>query len=98
MIHLYLIKQKLEKDLRILNYDKTLYSDTMVPSFLGDVEMALTTESLIAGSPAQVAEYFSRLEAESTLEHVTICPAFGNVSAQEAQATLAAFVENVIAV
>mgnify|MGYP001166267393 FL=1 len=74
-----------------------LWPPTMVPSFLGDVDMALATESLIAGSPAQVAEYFSRLEAESTLEHVTICPAFGNVSAQEAQGTLAAFVENVIA-
>ena len=75
-----------------------LWPPTMVPSFLGDVEMALTTESLIAGSPAQAAEYFTRLEAESTLEHVTICRALGNVSAQEAQATLAAFVENVIAV
>ena len=74
-----------------------LWPPTMVPSFLGDVEMVVATESLIAGSPVQVREYFLRLEEESTLGHVTICPAFGNVSAREAHVTLEAFVEHVIA-
>ena len=74
-----------------------LWPPTMVPSFLGDVDMALETESLIAGSPAQVSEYFLRLEAESTLDHVTICPAFGNVTDNEARVTLEAFVEHVVA-
>ncbi|MDP7066328.1 MAG: LLM class flavin-dependent oxidoreductase [Acidimicrobiales bacterium] len=73
-----------------------LWPPTIVPSFLGDVEMALATESLIVGNPQQVKEYFIQMEEESMLEHVTISPAFGNLSSREARATLEAFVEHVI--
>jgi alkanesulfonate monooxygenase SsuD/methylene tetrahydromethanopterin reductase-like flavin-dependent oxidoreductase (luciferase family) len=65
-----------------------LWPPTMVPSFLGDTEKAFATESLLAGSPAQVAEYFERFEEESGLTHVTLCPAFGNITTDEARTTL----------
>jgi len=65
-----------------------LWPPTMVPSFLGDTEKAFATESLVAGSPAQVAEYFERFEEESGLTHVTLCPAFGNITTDEARTTL----------
>ena len=65
-----------------------LWPPTMVPSFLGDTEKAFATESLVAGSPTQVAEYFERFEQESGLTHVTLCPAFGNITTDEARTTL----------
>ena len=74
-----------------------MWPPTMVPSFLGDVDKAFETESLIAGTPTQVSEYFDQFEQESGLEHVTICPAFGNVSGAEARATLDLFCEAVLA-
>ena len=46
MIHQFLIKQILVKDLRILNYDKTLYSNNMVPSFLGWVYNRSTVDMI----------------------------------------------------
>lgn len=74
-----------------------LWPPTMVPSFLGDVDKAFATESLLAGTPAQVAEYFLQFEEESGLNHVTISPAFGNVSPYEARATLDFLCESVLA-
>ena len=65
-----------------------LWPPTMVPSFLGDTEKAFATESLVAGSPTQVAEYFERFEQESGLTHVTLCPAFGDITTDEARTTL----------
>ncbi len=73
-----------------------MWPPTMVPSFLGDVDKAFETESLIAGTPKQVSEYFDQFAEDSGLEHVTICPAFGNVSGAEARATLDLFCEAVL--
>jgi len=70
-----------------------LWPATIVPSFMGDVDRAFQTEALIAGTREQVAEYFDRFESESDLGHVTICPAFGDVSGSEARTTLELFCE-----
>ena len=73
-----------------------LWPPTMVPSFLGDTEKAFATESLLAGTPAQMAEYFERFETESGLTHVTLCPAFGSITAAEARTSLDLFSDAVI--
>jgi len=51
---------------------------------------------LLAGTPAQMAEYFERFETESGLTHVTLCPAFGSITAAEARTSLDLFSDAVI--
>ena len=73
-----------------------LWPPTMVPSFLGNTEQAFATESLIAGSPTQMTEYFEQFKEESALSHVTICPAFGDITATEARTTMDLFADTVM--
>ncbi len=77
----------------MLKYD--LWPPVLVPSFLGDVGKAHATESLIVGSPSQVCDYFEQFRKESGIQHVTICPAWGDISGHEALRTMELFVEHV---
>lgn len=85
-----------DENLTKLFREYDLWPPTTVPSFLGDTEKAFATESLLAGSPMQMAEYFERFEQESGLTHVTICPAFGSITATEARTTLELFSDAVM--
>tara|TARA_B100002049_G_scaffold230048_1_gene206430 strand:- start:5477 stop:6505 length:1029 start_codon:yes stop_codon:yes gene_type:complete len=87
--------QRFDGNLTKLMRKYDLWPPILVPSFLGDVDMAHGTESLIAGSPSRVREYFEKLGEESGLDHVTISPAWGDITGDEALRTMDLFVEQV---
>jgi alkanesulfonate monooxygenase SsuD/methylene tetrahydromethanopterin reductase-like flavin-dependent oxidoreductase (luciferase family) len=86
---------RFDKNLTKLMHKYDLWPPTLVPSFLGDVEMAHSTESLIVGSPSRVSDYFDQFLEESGIQHVTISPAWGDISGHEAMRTMELFVEHV---
>ena len=88
--------QQFDSNLTKLMRKYDLWPPNLVPSFLGDVKMANDTESLIAGSPGRVREYFDKFREESGLQHVTISPAWGDISGDEALRTMDLFVEHVV--
>ena len=57
--------QQFDSNLTKLMRKYDLWPPNLVPSFLGDVKMANDTESLIAGSPGRVREYFEKFREES---------------------------------
>ncbi|MFQ3367834.1 MAG: alkanesulfonate monooxygenase SsuD [Candidatus Poriferisodalaceae bacterium] len=67
-----------------------------VPSFLGDFDQAVATDSLVFGSPQKVKEHFVHISENIPGGYVTICPSFGDISGFQAQQTLDLFIENVM--
>ena len=67
-----------------------------VPSFLGDFDQAIDTNSLICGSPQKVKEHFADITEKIPGGYVTVCPSWGNISGFYAQQTLDLFIENVM--
>ena len=86
---------RFDKNLTKLMHKYDLWPPSLVPSFLGDVEKAYATESLIVGSPSRVRDYFDRFLEESGIQHVTISPAWGDISGHEAMRTMELFAEHV---
>ena len=86
---------RFDKNLTKLMHKYDLWPPSLVPSFLGDVQKAYATESLIVGSPSRVRDYFDRFLVESGIQHVTISPAWGDISGHEAMRTMELFVEHV---
>ena len=86
---------RFDKNLTKLMHKYDLWPPSLVPSFLGDVEKAYATESLIVGSPSCVRDYFDRFLEESGIQHVTISPAWGDISGHEAMRTMELFAEHV---
>ena len=67
-----------------------------VPSFLGDFDQAIATDSLICWSPKKIKEHFADISENIPGAYVTICPSWGNISGFYAQQTLDLFIENVM--
>ncbi len=86
---------RFDKNLTKLMHKYDLWPPSLVPSFLGDVQKAHATESLIVGSPSRVSDYFDQFLEESGIDHVTISPAWGDISGHEAMRTMELFIEHV---
>jgi len=67
-----------------------------VPSFKGDFDMGLSTESVIVGSPHTVAAHFERLAEEVATDHHMVCLSWGDLWGDEVRRSLDLFAEHVI--
>jgi alkanesulfonate monooxygenase SsuD/methylene tetrahydromethanopterin reductase-like flavin-dependent oxidoreductase (luciferase family) len=67
-----------------------------VPSFRGDYEMGVATETVVAGSPARIAEHFHQITEEVDTDHIMVCLSWGDLAGDEALPALDLFAEYVI--
>ena len=67
-----------------------------VPSFKGDYDMGVATETVVAGSPARIAEHFRQIAQEVDTDHCMVCLSWGDIDADEARTALGLFAEAVM--
>lgn len=68
-----------------------------VPSFKGDYDKAIETESLIAGGPATVRAHFDELLETTGAHHVMVCATWGDLAGDDARRSIELFAEHVMA-
>ena len=67
-----------------------------VPSFKGDYEMALQTESLVVGGPTRMRDHFDELIETTGANHVMVCATWGDIAGDDARRSLELFAEHVM--
>lgn len=68
-----------------------------VPSFLGDYDKALATESLVVGDPSRVRDHFDEIASVPGVDEIVMCFSWGDIGGAEARRSLDLFAEHVMA-